>query len=91
MRPAVVVANAGRGDWILCQVTSKPYADTRSIALADSDFLSGSLRVASFARPGKLFTASHTLLVSEYAVLTEQACARVVAAIVDMFQSPTIR
>ena len=43
IRPAVVVANAGRGDWILCQVTSKPYADTRSIALDDSDFLSGSL------------------------------------------------
>ena len=26
-RPAVVLADAGRGDWILCQVTSKPYSD----------------------------------------------------------------
>ena len=28
LRPAVVLAGVGRGDWILCQVTSRPYADT---------------------------------------------------------------
>ena len=28
-RPAVVLADAGRGDWILCQVTSNPYGDSR--------------------------------------------------------------
>ena len=33
--PAVVLAGAGRGDWILCQVTSKPYGDTRAIKLED--------------------------------------------------------
>jgi mRNA interferase MazF len=31
LRPAVVLADAGRGDWILCQVTSKSYGDTRAI------------------------------------------------------------
>jgi mRNA interferase MazF len=29
IRPALVLADAGRGDWILCQITSKPYADAR--------------------------------------------------------------
>jgi mRNA interferase MazF len=29
LRPAVVLANVGRNDWVLCQVTSKPYADSR--------------------------------------------------------------
>ena len=24
VRPAVCLANAGRGDWILCQITSSP-------------------------------------------------------------------
>ena len=24
LRPAVVLADAGRGDWVLCQVTSNP-------------------------------------------------------------------
>ena len=27
LRPAVILADAGRGDWILCQVTSNAYAD----------------------------------------------------------------
>jgi hypothetical protein len=27
LRPAVVLADAGRGDRVLCQVTSKPYGD----------------------------------------------------------------
>ena len=27
LRPAVVLADAGQGDWILCQVTSSPYSD----------------------------------------------------------------
>ena len=27
VRPAVCLAAAGRGDWILCQITSNPYGD----------------------------------------------------------------
>lgn len=58
LRPAVVLADAGRGDWILCQITSNPYSDQRAVALSDEDFRTGSLRVKSYARPGKLFTAN---------------------------------
>ena len=29
-RPAVILADVGRDDWILCQVTSKPYGDARA-------------------------------------------------------------
>jgi mRNA interferase MazF len=36
LRPAVVLADAGRGDWILCQVTSKPYGDDAAVALENS-------------------------------------------------------
>ena len=38
LRPAVVLADAGRGDWILCQVTSNPYGDARAIELEDASF-----------------------------------------------------
>ena len=62
LRPAVVLADAGRGDWILCQVTSKPYADAASVVLEAAAFERGSLRVTSCARPGKLFTASAVLV-----------------------------
>jgi len=54
LRPAVVLADVGRGDRILCQVTSKSYGDARAVKLEDVDFAKGSLRVTSDARPGKL-------------------------------------
>ena len=47
LRPVVVLADASKRDWILCQVTSKPYADTRAIEIKNSDFASGSLRLVS--------------------------------------------
>ena len=34
LRPAVVLAEARRGDWILCQITSKSYGDTRAIPVS---------------------------------------------------------
>ena len=36
LRPAVVLADAGRGDWILCQVTSNPYGDPRAVRFVGS-------------------------------------------------------
>lgn len=63
LRPAVVLADADRGDWVLCQVTSKPYGDSRAIILKNDSFSEGFLRVESFVRPGKLFTGSSSLMV----------------------------
>jgi mRNA interferase MazF len=64
MRPAVVLAQASPSDWILCQITSNPYADPRAVELRQDDFAEGSLKIVSFARPGKLFTA-HAILVRQ--------------------------
>ena len=44
LRPAVALADAGRGDWVLCQVTSNQYGDPQAIHLTSSSFGSGSLR-----------------------------------------------
>jgi mRNA interferase MazF len=51
LRPAVALADAGRGDWIPGQVTSKPYRDVRAIELAATGFATSSLRVTNYARP----------------------------------------
>jgi len=83
----VVLANAGRGDWILCQVTSKPYGDTKAIKLEDTDFSTGSLRVLSYARPGKLFTANRDLVISEVATLKSESLKQVVDAVVNLLRS----
>jgi mRNA interferase MazF len=56
------LAGVGRGDWILCQVTSNPYGDPLAIPLGEESFEEGSLEIDSFARPGKLFTASVKLM-----------------------------
>jgi mRNA interferase MazF len=87
LRPAVVVADAGRGDWILCQITSKPYADPRAIEIASRDFHTGSLRVTSYARPGKLFTANQMLIVAEVGHLNAATLKRIVEAVAAVVRS----
>ena len=55
LRLALVIASAGQDDWILCQVTSNPYADPIAIRITDSDFETGSLQRVSYARPDLKF------------------------------------
>ena len=50
LRPAVVLAGVDRDGWILCQVTSNAYSDSRAVEIADSDFASGGLARTSYAR-----------------------------------------
>ena len=45
LQPGVVPADSGRGDYIICQVTSKPYSDPRAVELTTSDFAAGTLRL----------------------------------------------
>ena len=86
LRPAVVLAEAGRGDWILCQITSKSYGDDKAISLDAVDFARGSLRVTSFLRPGKLFTAHGSLVASEVGELQAGKFSSVRDAVVQMIQ-----
>ena len=90
LRPAVVLAHAGRGDHVLCQVTSKPYGDLGAIELGHAAFASGSLRVTSYARPEKLITASPDLVTSDLALLKPDTFTRVVDAIVDLLRSGSV-
>jgi mRNA interferase MazF len=87
LRPAVVLAHAGGTDWVLCQVTSNPYGDRGAVPLATESFESGGLGRDSFARPGKLFTASHTLAVRVAGALSAEAQRALVARVVEVLQS----
>lgn len=84
VRPAVCLANAGRGDWILCQITSNAYGDPVAESLDVTDFTTGSLSVSSFARPGKLFTAHGGLMYRSIGKLTPAAFERVLSAVIRM-------
>ncbi len=87
LRPALVLADAGRNDWILCQITSNPYSDVRAVILKDDDFERGSLELTSFARPGKLFTGSSRLIVAEVGVLRAAVTKRIVHAVIDILSA----
>lgn len=86
IRPALVLANAGRGDWVLCQITSNAFADDRAVELNEADFASGSLQRISYARPGKLFTANAALITSVAGQLTPAAHIKARNAVLDLLQ-----
>lgn len=87
MRPAVVLADAGRDDWILCQITSNPYGDEKSVAISEKDFQSGALRVTSYARPGKLFTANASLIVESVGELKKPTVKKMVENVVEILSA----
>jgi len=92
LRPAIVLASAGQGDWILCQLTSSPYADKNAIEISDADFVSGSLHRASFARPGKLFTANMSIMTSVVGRLRPSVIASVREAVINLLkESDTLK
>ena len=86
LRPALVLANAGREEFILAQITSKPYADSRAFKIADQDFLSGSLRVISYVRPAKLFTAHTSLIKADVGRLKPDVLRSVIRCIVNILE-----
>jgi len=86
LRPALILADAGKGDWVLCQITSNPYADSLAVELNNADFAEGSLQRVSYARPGKLFTAHETLFQRVAGILTPVPCQRVVDTIVGLLR-----
>jgi len=88
IRPAVILAVAGRGDWILCQITSKAYADSAAVEQRDLDFELGGLRVISYARPSKLFTANDGIFLSIAGQLGMEKISEILQRVVGLFVLP---
>ena len=87
LRPALLLAAAGKGDWVLCQITSNPYADPRAVTLSDCDFEQGGLQRVSHARASKLFTAHETLFQRAVGQLGRERHAQVVQVVVEMLRA----
>ena len=88
VRPAVVLARANKSDWILCQITSNPYGDAQAIVITQTDFKSGMLRVQSYARPSKLFTANEGLIISVEGTLKPGKLTEIREAIIRILNQP---
>jgi mRNA interferase MazF len=83
----VVLAEISREDFVLCQVTSNPYADPNAFEITDESFSEGSLKRISYARPGKLFTANLQLFEGKAGVLNEESRQEIVERVVRLLRS----
>lgn len=90
LRPALLLAEAGRGDWLACQITSNPYADAHAITLAESEFIEGGLQRVSYLRPGKLFTCHESLPVNTVGLLNKTALQQARTAVIQLIQGDQV-
>ena len=87
LRPALLLAEANRGDCILCQITSNPYGDSQAIELTNNQLAASSLHKTSYVRPSKLFTANHNLMQKEIGSLTADAFRQVIEGVIGILRS----
>lgn len=83
-RPALVLPDVGRGDLLLCQITSKQYDDLHALPLNESDFLSGGIKRDSFIRVAKLFTGNDALILGIAGHLKHSKHSEVIRQLVEM-------
>ena len=87
LRPALVLAAVDRGDLILCQITSNPFSDPLAISIDINDFHRGALRVTSYVRPSKLFTASESIVTSIVGELKLDRFDKILTAVIAILES----
>lgn len=83
-RPALVIADWGGDDVMLCQITSKLKSDGFEVNLASADFSSGILPVESNIRPNKIFTADKKTILSVAGSITDKKYQEVVKMVLQL-------
>ena len=84
-RPSLVLVSLPGDDLILCQITSQARYDGFSISLTAPDFAHGSLSVASYIRPNRLFTVEQSVLRSTAGAIKKDKLLAVLAAVRQIF------
>ena len=87
IRPAVLLAEVGTSDWILCEVTSSRLAAARRIEISSRDLQTGRLDRRSWVRPDRLFTLNESVFRRTVARLTNAKLAEILAATRALFQT----
>lgn len=85
-RPALVVAEAGGRELLLCQITSQPVRDLYAVVIADADFQTGSLQKPSNVRPNRIFTADAEIILYSAGRLHESKIHEVVEQLVAILR-----
>jgi mRNA interferase MazF len=87
LRPAIILARATAEDWLFCQITSNAGIDGKAIELTDTDFIQGSLRRVSFARPNKIFTGHESLVNRRVGILKDEKVSEITEAVVKIVRN----
>ena len=85
IRPALVLAEVEFGNFILCQITSKPYSSKSALCIKPEDFTKGGLPVISYIRPDKLFTSDITIIKDVVGLLNPDMKTKVLKSIRRLF------
>jgi len=86
-RPALVLAEPGGDDVILCQIPSQYGRDPHAVPLVQEDFATGSLSRPSNARPARLFTCDRNLILYKVGSLKAAALGEVIRDVVEVLQA----
>ncbi len=84
-RPAVVIADAGMSDWIVCQITSRASQSVLQIEIGRGDMQTGNLRVVSYARPDRLITLNDSVFQRTVGHLTNTKLNEILTAARGLF------
>lgn len=85
-RPSLVLATLEGEDLILCQITSQATTDRHAVAIEDSDFESGGLKLASYVRPLRIFTADRKIVLYKIGHLKRAKLLEVVDKVVHVLR-----
>lgn len=85
IRPAVVVADVGMRDWILCEVTSSVRRRDRDIVIGPGDMAWGRLRFRSWVRPDRLITLNDGVFERTLGRITDSKCSEITSAVRGLF------
>lgn len=86
LRPALIIAATSKNDYILCQITSKRYGDDKTVELNTKDMENGSLHRMSYVRYTKLFTANHSIIVSELGKIKNNKFNTLINTLIDFIK-----
>lgn len=83
-RPALILAYAENGDYLLCQITSKTIKDTWAIELPENEIIEGELFKSSNIRPNRLFTADKSIILYKAGKISNAIRKRVIDSVIAL-------
>lgn len=85
VRPALLIADVGSRDWVVCRMTSSPISYRAAIAIAPHDLTWGRLRPGTKVRPNRLNTVNESVFSNTIARLSDAKIEEVRAAVRALF------